>query len=124
MRAQLRIVLLTTYDLTYLLLNLNCATSHFVGVYRISVLKRIDLKQNDIGAISTALSAASLANADVEQTVRAIINDVKVRGDDALCHYAEKFDGFIFNIGEILLINLPTIGAITQPAVFLIAENC
>ncbi len=59
------------------------------------MLKRIDLKQNDISAISSALSAASIANVDVEQTVRAIINDVKVRGDDALCHYAEKFDGFI-----------------------------
>ena len=59
------------------------------------MLKRIDLKQNDIGAISSALSAASLVNADVEQTVLAIINDVKIRGDEALCHYAEKFDGFI-----------------------------
>ena len=53
------------------------------------MLKRIDLKQNNISAISSALSAASIANVDVEQTVRAIINDVKVRGDDALCHYAE-----------------------------------
>ena len=59
------------------------------------MLKRIDLKQNDIGAISAALSASSLGNADVEQTVLAIINDVKIRGDEALCHYAEKFDGFI-----------------------------
>ena len=59
------------------------------------MLKRIDLKQNDISAISSALSAGSIANVDVEQTVRAIINDVKLRGDDALCHYAEKFDGFI-----------------------------
>ena len=59
------------------------------------MLKRIDLKQNNISAISSALSAASIANVDVEQTVRTIINDVKVRGDDALCHYAEKFDGFI-----------------------------
>ena len=59
------------------------------------MLKRINLKQNDIGAISAALSASSLVNADVEQTVLAIINDVKVRGDEALCHYAEKFDGFI-----------------------------
>ena len=59
------------------------------------MLKRINLKQNDIGAISAALSASSLVNADVEQTVLAIINDVKIRGDEALCHYAEKFDGFI-----------------------------
>ena len=59
------------------------------------MLKRIDLKQNDNGAISAALSASSLGNADVEQTVLAIINDVKIRGDEALCHYAEKFDGFI-----------------------------
>ena len=57
-----------------------------MGVYRISVLKRIDLKQNDIGAISAALSASSLVNAEVEQTVLAIINDVKIRGDEALCH--------------------------------------
>ena len=59
------------------------------------MLKRIDLKQNDIGAISATLSASSIVNADVEQTVLAIINDVKIRGDEALCHYAEKFDGFI-----------------------------
>ena len=59
------------------------------------MLKRIDLKQNDIGAISAALSASSIVNAEVEQTVLAIINDVKIRGDEALCHYAEKFDGFI-----------------------------
>tara|TARA_B100000902_G_scaffold15824_1_gene19006 strand:- start:2263 stop:3564 length:1302 start_codon:yes stop_codon:yes gene_type:complete len=59
------------------------------------VLKRIDLKGKDINVISSALSAASLANDDVEQTVLAIINDVKGRGDDALVHYAEKFDGFI-----------------------------
>ena len=59
------------------------------------MLKRIDLKQNDIGAISAALSASSIVNADVEQIVLAIINDVKIRGDEALCHYAEKFDGFI-----------------------------
>jgi len=62
------------------------------------VLKRIDLKQNDIRAISAALSASSIVNADVEQTVLAIINDVKIRGDEALCHYAEKFDGFILKI--------------------------
>ncbi|GIR34794.1 MAG: hypothetical protein CM15mP49_01790 [Actinomycetota bacterium] len=43
------------------------------------MLKRIDLKQNDIGAISAALSASSIVNADVEQTVLAIINDVKIR---------------------------------------------
>ena len=59
------------------------------------MLKRIDLKQNDIGAISATLSASSIVNADVEQTVLAVINDVKIRGDEALCHYAEKFDGFI-----------------------------
>ena len=59
------------------------------------MFKRIDLKEKNIGAISSALSAASLENADVEETVLAVINDVKSRGDDALCHYAEKFDGFI-----------------------------
>jgi len=59
------------------------------------VFKRIDLKEKNIGAISSALSAASPENADVEETVLAVINDVKSRGDDALCHYAEKFDGFI-----------------------------
>ena len=67
------------------------------------MLKRIDLKGKDINVISSALSAASLANDDVEQTVLAIINDVKGRGDDALVHYAEKFDGFIpeqFRVSE------------------------
>ncbi|MBD30536.1 MAG: histidinol dehydrogenase, partial [Acidimicrobiaceae bacterium] len=59
------------------------------------MFKRIDLKEKNIGAISSALSAASPENADVEETVLAVINDVKSRGDDALCHYAEKFDGFI-----------------------------
>ena len=59
------------------------------------MLKRIDLNEKDIDSISSALSAASPANDDVGQTVLAIINDVKSRGDDALCHYAEKFDGFI-----------------------------
>ena len=59
------------------------------------MLKRIDLNQKDIATISSALSAVSPANDDVEQTVLAIINDVKSRGDDALCQYAEKFDGFI-----------------------------
>ncbi|MCH2617401.1 MAG: histidinol dehydrogenase, partial [Acidimicrobiales bacterium] len=59
------------------------------------MLKRIDLTKKDIDSISSALSAASPANDDVGQTVLAVINDVKSRGDDALCHYAEKFDGFI-----------------------------
>ena len=59
------------------------------------MFKRIDLKEKNISAISSALSAASPENADVEETVLAVINDVKSRGDDALCHYAEKFDGFI-----------------------------
>ena len=59
------------------------------------MFKRIDLKEKNIDVISSALSDASPENADVEETVLAVINDVKSRGDDALCHYAEKFDGFI-----------------------------
>jgi len=67
------------------------------------VLKRIDLNKRDTDSISSALSAASTANDDVEKTVLAVINDVKSRGDDALRHYAEKFDGFIpedFRVSE------------------------
>ena len=67
------------------------------------MLKRIDLNKRDTDSISSALSAASTANDDVEKTVLAVINDVKSRGDDALRHYAEKFDGFIpedFRVSE------------------------
>ena len=43
-------------------------------------------------------SSPSIVNVNVEQTVLAIINDVKIRGDEALCHYAEKFDGLFLKI--------------------------
>ena len=33
------------------------------------------------------------ARGDIEQTVRAIMDDVRARGWDAVCEYAEKFDG-------------------------------
>lgn len=33
------------------------------------------------------------ARGDIEQTVRAIMDDVRTRGWDAVCEYAEKFDG-------------------------------
>ncbi|MDY3618658.1 histidinol dehydrogenase [Agathobaculum sp.] len=36
---------------------------------------------------------AESARGDIEQTVRAIMDDVKARGFEAVCEYAEKFDG-------------------------------
>lgn len=36
---------------------------------------------------------AESARGDIEQTVRAIMDDVKTHGFDAVCAYAEKFDG-------------------------------
>ena len=59
------------------------------------MLKRIDLRLEDIDLISSAQSAVSLGNAEVEGTVSNIINDVKARGDEALRFYSEKFDGYV-----------------------------
>lgn len=58
------------------------------------MLKKIDIKKDNIKKIQSLLSISSPQSREIEKTVVAIINDVKDRGDEALVHYTEKFEGF------------------------------
>lgn len=67
------------------------------------MLKRINLRLENIDLIRSAQSAASPDNTEIEKTALSIINDVKTRGDEALRFYSEKFDGYVsesFKINE------------------------
>ncbi len=55
---------------------------------------RLDANQADFkAAFETLLNAKREVSVDVDDTVRAIIADVRTRGDVALSDYAQKFDG-------------------------------
>ena len=49
--------------------------------------------QAEQAVIREMKARAAGARGDIEQTVRAIMDDVQARGWDAVCEYAEKFDG-------------------------------
>lgn len=49
--------------------------------------------QAEQAVIREMKARAAGARGDIEQTVRAIMDDVQTRGWDAVCEYAEKFDG-------------------------------
>ena len=49
--------------------------------------------QAEQAVIREMKARAEGARGDIEKTVRAIMDDVKARGWDAVCSYAEKFDG-------------------------------
>ena len=48
--------------------------------------------QAEQAVIREMKARAEGARGDIEKTVRAIMDDVKARGFDAVCEYAEKFD--------------------------------
>ena len=49
--------------------------------------------QAEQAVIREMKARAAGARGDIEQTVRAIMDDVQARGWDAVCEYAGKFDG-------------------------------
>ena len=58
------------------------------------MLKKIDIKKDNIKSIQSLLSISSPESREIEITVVAIFNDVKDRGVEALIFYTEKFEGF------------------------------
>ena len=48
--------------------------------------------QAEQAVIREMKARAAGARGDIEQTVRAIMDDVQARGWDAVCEYAKKFD--------------------------------
>jgi len=60
-----------------------------------SQIKRLDAAENNFNQeLDALLSRESDTGADVQQTVAAIIEDIRKRGDTALCEYTQKFDGW------------------------------
>ncbi len=56
-------------------------------------IKRLDASQSHFSdELNALLSRETDTGADVQQTVTDIINDVRKRGDAALCEYTQKFD--------------------------------
>ncbi len=57
------------------------------------MVRRLDARAADFaGAFDTLLSAKRETDEDVSAAVRAIIADVRTRGDDALIDYSDRFD--------------------------------
>jgi len=58
-----------------------------------SNIKRLDASRSNFNEeLDNLLSRESDTGADVQQTVASIIEDVRQRGDAALCEYTQKFD--------------------------------
>src|SRR4051794_1365354 len=51
------------------------------------------VESTDEAAIAAILDRSSAGNPDVEAAVAAIVTDVRRRGDEAVRHYAARFDG-------------------------------
>lgn len=63
---------------------------------KINIWKRKDLSPD---ALNKILRRAEADIKDVSETVKPIIEDVRIRGDEALIEYAEKFDKSIIKNG-------------------------
>lgn len=67
-----------------------------------SNIKRLDASGNNFNEeLDALLSRETDTGADVQQTVAAIIENVRKRGDAALCEYTWKFDGWNCTPGNI-----------------------
>ncbi|MGO8838209.1 MAG: histidinol dehydrogenase [Limisphaerales bacterium] len=53
---------------------------------------------NFAGRVREMAAASSLFDPEIEQRTRAILDEVKARGDDALLEFTEKFDGAKMNV--------------------------
>jgi len=61
----------------------------------VSNIKRLDASGNNFNEeLDVCLSRETDTGADIQQTVATIIEDVRKRGDAALCEYTQKFDGW------------------------------
>jgi len=67
-----------------------------------SNIKRLDASRSNFNEeLDNLLSRETDTGADIQQTVAAIIEDVRQRGDEALCEYTQKFDGWSCSPGNI-----------------------
>ena len=71
-------------------------------------MKTLRYDQPDFArAVAEACAASSLFDPQVEERVRAIIDDVRVRGDDALVELTERFDRVQLNPSEFRITGKP-----------------